>query len=134
MKRKTERQKLVKNCDDIFREIIRLRDNWTCQRTGFKLDKYNADCAHFFSRDYKRTRWDEMNACLLRKGIHKNWAHVKSEEYRDWWISRIGQDEFDRLKLRTRVRGTIYTSDLLAIKIGLQMRLKRLELIKSCES
>jgi len=124
---KTERQKLIKANDDLFREIIRIRDNWTCQRTGIKLNKNNADCAHLFSRDYKRIRWDESNACLLRKGIHKNWAHVKYEEFRDWFIQRIGQDEFNRLKLRSRVRGTIYTHELKVIKMGLQMRLKRLK-------
>lgn len=126
MKRKTERQKLIKNCDDIFREIIRLRDNMTCQKTG--RQNVEVQVSHYFSRDYKRTRWDESNACLLQKGIHYHWAHVKGEEFRDWWILRIGQPEFDRLKLRTRVRGTVYTHELKITKIALQTRLKGMKL------
>ena len=125
-KPKTERQLLIKACDDTMREIIRIRDKWTCQRTGVPLDKHTADATHYFSRDYKRTRWDETNICLLKKGIHKFWAHSKYEEFRDWWIARIGQEEFDRLKLRTRVRGTIYTHELKIVLVGLKIRLAKL--------
>ena len=121
-KSKSERSNLIKQCDDIFREIIRRRDNWTCQRTGYRGK--NMDVAHFFPRDNKRVRWDEDNACLLKKGIHKYWAHSKHEEFRDFWISRIGKERFERLKLRSQVRGTIYTHELKVIKIGLEIRLE----------
>lgn len=126
MKRKTERQILVDACDDTFREIIRLRDKMICQMTGHPGTNKTLDVAHFFSRDYKQTRWDEANACLLKKGTHKFFAHKYPEKFRDWVITRIGQEEFDRLKLRTRVRGTIYTSDLKATLAMLKIRLNEL--------
>ncbi len=124
--KKTERQKLIDACDDVFREIIRLKYKWICQMTGELLDKYTGDVSHIFSRSYLRTRWDETNAVLLKKGKHKFFAHKYPEKFRDWVIARIGQEEFDRLKLRTRVRGTIYTHELKIILVGLKIRLAKL--------
>jgi len=126
VKDKPLRKKLTKDCDDLFRSIIRLRDKMTCQRTGRQGDKYKFDVAHYITRGNLRVRWDEANACLMQKGLHRFWAHSRIEEFRDWWISRIGQERFDMMKLRARVRGTIYTSDLETIKFGLQLRLEEL--------
>ena len=123
-KSKSERSHIIDQLDDIFREIIRLRDNFTCQRTRIKGDKYTIDVAHFYSRDYKRVRWDLDNACCLLKGTHKNWAHVKHQEFSDWWEIRIGKEAFERLKLKARVRGTIYTSDLKLLKLDLLDKLE----------
>ena len=114
---------LIRDCDNLFREIIRLRDK-VCQRSGSSLD---LQVAHFFSRSLKTLRWDEDNACLLQKGIHYFWAHSKYEEFRDWWISRIGKEAFSRLKLKAQYKGTIHTYELKIMKIALQMRLKELE-------
>jgi len=119
---KTERQKLIKSLDDLFRSIIRKRDK-VCQRSG-KRD--NLQVAHFFTRSNLTTRWDEMNAVLLNAGIHNWWAHSKYEEYRDWFILHIGQQEFERLKLKNRCRGTIHTSELRLLKIALKKRLSEL--------
>ena len=118
------RKAIIDNLDDIFREIIRLRDGFTCQRTRIKGDKYSIDVSHFYSRSYFRTRWDLENACCLTKGQHKDWAHVKHQEFSDWWEFRIGKEAFERLKLKARVKGTIYTSDLLLLKLDLLSKLK----------
>lgn len=125
---KSERKKIIDKCDSVFREIIRLRDK-VCQRTGKST---NLQVAHYFTRSNMRTRWDEANACLLNAGTHLYWAHKNHEEFRDFWIERIGQEEFERLKLRTRVRGTIYTSDLEVILIGLKARYEQLKKELSC--
>lgn len=119
-RKKTERQKLIDENDNLFRDIIRKRDK-RCQRSG-SLE--NLQVCHYFTRKDFTTRWDLDNGCLLKAGIHKFWAHIKTEEFRDWWIARIGQERFDKLKLRNRYRGTIYTSDLKIIKVGLQRWLK----------
>jgi hypothetical protein len=121
---KSPRKSIIYQLDDIFREIIRLRDDFTCQRTGNKGDKYNIDVAHFYSRDYKRIRWDLDNACCLGKGVHKFWAHKKPQEFSEWWLERIGEEAFERLKLKARVRGTIYTSDLFLLKADLLDKLE----------
>jgi len=120
---KSERSKLIKKCDDIFRKIIRLRDNMTCQRTG---KKDNLQVAHFFTRSILSLRWDEENACLLQRGIHYYWAHVKHEEFRDFWISRIGKERFEMLKIKSRFIMTLPTYQLKNIKLALEMRLKEL--------
>ena len=121
---KSLRSRLIKDCDDIFREIIRRRDKMTCQRTGEKTN--NLDVAHFHTRTINATRWDEDNACLLKKGMHRFWAHVKHEEFRDFWIKRIGKDNFDRLKMKASYIHTTPTSQIKIIKIALQIRSKEL--------
>ncbi|KKL26451.1 hypothetical protein LCGC14_2395190 [marine sediment metagenome] len=124
-KPKSERSKLIKACDSTIREIVLIRDNHTCQRSGKKT---RLQVAHYFSRSYLRTRWDESNLITLNSGVHLFWAHKKPEEFRDFYISKIGQEEFDRLKLRTRVRGTIYAHELKIILVGLKIRLAEMKL------
>ena len=123
-KKKSERTKLIDDCDDIFRAIIRIRDKWTCQRSR---SQRNPQVAHNFSRDYLMIRWDEDNACILNAGVHKHWAHVRHEEFRDFWIERIGKERFEELKLKTRYKGTMYTSELKLINIMLKQRLQKLK-------
>jgi len=121
--KKSERTKAIEANDDILREIVRLRDNYTCQKTRFKGDKYTIDVAHFYSREYKRVRWDLDNVCCLRKGTHSYWAHKKFQEFSEWWEERIGSEKFERLKLKARVRGTIYTSEIKLLKLDLLNKL-----------
>ena len=63
-KQKTNRQKLIKANDDLFREIIRLRDK-VCQKSGRDT---NLQVCHFYTRGNLRVRWDLDNACLLQGG------------------------------------------------------------------
>ena len=120
---KTLRQKLRNSNDEIFRDIIRIRDK-VCQRTH-KRDRLQV--AHYFTRKNLTTRWEEDNACLLNAGTHLFWAHVSIEEFRDFWIERIGKERFEELKLKTRYKGTMYTSELKLINIMLKQRLQKLK-------
>ena len=121
---KSERKQLIKDLDEIFRDIIRLRDKCICQRTG---KTSNIQVAHFYSREYTRTRWDMDNACCLNANVHINWAHVKHQEFQDWWLQRIGKEAFDRLKLKAQVRGTVYTCNLRLLKKDLLTKKKYYE-------
>ena len=118
--RKWNRKELIQQNDDLFREIIRLRDK-VCQRSHVGR---NVDVAHFFTRKNLTTRWDFDNACLLRKGIHRYWAHVYRVEFRTFWINRIGPDRFEQLEIKTRCRGHIPTCNLALIRDELKRRLE----------
>jgi len=58
------RKKLILANDNLFRQIIRIRDR-VCQKTGKTT---NLQVAHFWRRNILRTRWNMDNACLLQGG------------------------------------------------------------------
>jgi len=120
-KKKTERQKLIDQLDDIFRQIIRLRDNSICQKSGLRN---NIEVAHYHSRKHLRLRWELDNSCCLNGGIHRYWAHVESEDFRDFWIKRIGQERFNELKLKKQYNAPVRTADLKLLKLDLLDKLE----------
>jgi len=116
------RSNLIKDCDDLFRQIIKLRDK-VCQKTG---NTNNLQVCHYYTRGNLRLRWDFDNTCLLNAGVHKWWAHVHIEEFRDWWKERLGEDKFQQLIIRGRCKGSLKTHEIKAIKIWLKQKLKEL--------
>lgn len=122
-KSKTARQKLILENDKLFREIIRARDK-VCQRKGFTT---NLQVAHFWRRNILRTRWDMDNACLLNAGIHKWWAHANPQDFRVFWLKRLGQERFDKLELRARYAAPVKEFDLICINKNLQETLASLK-------
>ena len=106
--KKLTRQTLIKANDDLFRAIIRLRDK-VCQKT-FKST--NLQVAHYWTRGNLRTRWDYDNACLLNGGVHYYWAHVHPEQFREFWIKRLGQKKFDELEIKARYVAPVKEIDL----------------------
>ena len=122
-KPKTERQKLIKACDDIFRKIIRIRDKGLCQVT-FRPD--NVQVAHYWTRGNLRVRWDLDNACLLNAAKHIWWAHANPEQFKTFWIRRLGRESFDALELRARYVSPIKEYDLIFINQDLKAKLQSL--------
>ena len=120
---KTNRQKLIEANDDLFREIIRVRDK-VCQKTG-KTD--NLQVSHYWTRGNLRVRWDLDNACLLNAGVHYYWAHVHREQFKEFWIKRIGQKRFDILGLKARYVAPVKEFDLFCMHADLKKKLKELE-------
>jgi len=107
-KEKTERQRVIKANDDLFRTIIHYRDK-VCQKTG-KVT--NLQVAHYYSRKNLRTRWDLDNACILNGGVHSYWAHTNYEQFREFWIKRIGKDRFEMLRIRAKYVAPVKLKDL----------------------
>lgn len=110
-KSKTNRQKLIKANDDLFRKIIRLRDK-VCQVTG---KKENVQVAHFYTRGNLRMRWDLDNACLLNAGKHIWWAHTNPEQFKEFWIKRLGERRFDILNLKARYVAPVKEFNLICV-------------------
>jgi len=122
-KEKTERQKIIQANDDLFRKIIHLRDK-VCQKSG---RSENLQVAHFWTRGNLRVRWDLDNACLLQGGIHYFWAHVKPQEFREFWIKRLGQERFDKLEIKARYVAPIKLYSLYLTHSILKSEIKKME-------
>jgi len=87
---KTNRKKLIDKLDDLAREYIRLRDNYTCQMCGKKVEKNNAHCSHVVPKSHgNRLRWDVMNLKLLCYHCHINVWHKSPVDAGLWFIERF---------------------------------------------
>ena len=115
MARKPSRKTLVRNLDNITAQVVKLRDNYTCQRCGRKYrpdnTKGSLDWAHIYSRSRYSMRWLLLNAVALCCGCHKFWHDNPTESgqwFKDKWPHRY---EYLQGKRKEPMR-TIRTSEL----------------------
>lgn len=113
-RKRGERSRLIRELDKIFSEFIRERDSWQCQRCRryFGNDRGRIHCAHIFSRGKMATRYSGENALALCKGCHKFWAHVHTDDFRDFNIERLGEQRYGALRLRSNMLWRLYLPDL----------------------
>jgi len=116
------RKKLILANDNLFRQIIRIRDK-VCQKTGKAT---NLQVAHFWRRNILRTRWDMDNACLLQGGIHLYWAHSHFQDFTAFWKMRLGEKRYNALELRARYIFPVKEFDLQMINLELKELLNTL--------
>ena len=106
MKKKTERQKLIKQADDWFSRRVRLeasdhRGIGTCFDCGKTIIVKANDCGHFYSRKNMSTRWDLDNARLQAKMCNYGMGHPEVNlRFREALIKDIGKVKFDKLEIR----------------------------------
>jgi len=70
MARKITKKGLIRKKDCEWKDIIRERDNYTCQICGKKINKY-AHSHHIVPRQLKELRWDVNNGITLCFNHHK---------------------------------------------------------------
>ena len=84
MKRKTIERKLT----TITAEIIKIRDDNTCQHCGVHTVGRNCHVSHVKSKGkYGGLRWDLNNLKLLCYRCHIHWWHKEPTEVGDWFKS-----------------------------------------------
>jgi hypothetical protein len=109
----TNRKQLIKELDTLWSEIIRSRGK--CEKCG----RTDTLAAHHYHRRVKfNTRWDLENGVCLCFYHHIYWAHKDTDESRDWFHDKLGEEKFNNLKIRARISGK--GLDLQAIKIYLE--------------
>lgn len=90
--------------DKVFSLYIRLRDAmpngyFRCISCGEIKPFDQADCGHYFSRTHLATRFDERN-CHAECRYCNRFKADHLDGYRENLIRKIGQREFDLLRLR----------------------------------
>lgn len=71
-RKKSPLKKLEDKADGLTRDIIRIRDGWTCQKCGKHITlKNDAHRAHIVGRSHKILRWDLINLLLLCFHCHQ---------------------------------------------------------------
>ena len=121
MKQKTDRQKLIKQLDDLVRKIVFMRDNYTCQYSG---KKDNLQISHYITRSNTHLRFNLDNLTTLNGGVHLFLFHKRPHKYRDWLIRKIGLAKVEWLEMQDRIYcKPIYVCDLKLLKADLLEKL-----------
>jgi len=89
-KKSASRKSLKLKLDKIVIELIRKRDNWTCQHCGKLVEKSNAHVSHVIPRSHgDNLRWDLTNLKLLCFHCHINWWHKNPLEAYEWFKQKF---------------------------------------------
>lgn len=80
--------------DKLFSEIV--RSIGQCEKCGSKT---NLQCAHIYSRRYRNTRWDSLNALCLCAGCHF-WAHQNPLDFAKFVEERLGEGTCEEIRQR----------------------------------
>lgn len=93
--------------DKLFSDYIRKRDSYTCQRCQKHIEPPTSyiQCAHFYGRRGKSTRFDGDNAVALcgtigfPGGCH-GYFQDHPKEFADFMRKRLGEARYNSLVLR----------------------------------
>jgi hypothetical protein len=106
---KSERSKLINDCDDLFRKILLRRDR-VCQYSG---DDKNLQVSHYITRDNLHLRWDFDNCHIINGGYHIFLFHKRHHIYREWLCERLGKEKVEWLEMQDRINcRPLYTCEV----------------------
>ena len=96
--KKLNRKALIKKLDELIKTKAKIRDNYTCQKCGKKVEGSNAHGSHVIpvSGGHK-LRWDIQNIKCLCYHCHINWWHKNPMEASEWF-SRTFPDRWKYLE------------------------------------
>ena len=126
MSNKSERKKLIDKLDKITAKIIKIRDDYTCQKCGKKPVPRGCHWAHIFSRSRHSVRWDLLNSVVLCNGCHRYW-HANPLTAQIWFSKKFPHRyEYLQAEKQKPVR-QIQTIELQELYEQLKYKLKELE-------
>ena len=89
--------------DKLFRQYIRKRDNFTCQRCQREYPDggRGLHVSHYWGRARENTRFDPENCIALCYGCHMIWGHGDGRgDYVSFMKKRLGDKGYDLLQVR----------------------------------
>jgi 5-methylcytosine-specific restriction endonuclease McrA len=89
-----------KKHDILFSDLVRRRDNYTCQNCGAYKgdDMQSCDAAHITPRASVGLRWHPLNAITLCRGCHMFFTKYPLD-WADWLREKFGEDRVAELRL-----------------------------------
>jgi 5-methylcytosine-specific restriction endonuclease McrA len=91
-----------KSLDNKWSKAVLERDNNICQKCLDDRIRIHQPVSphHVFYRRYLSTRWVVDNGITLCISHHR-WAHDKPNEFKEWWIDRVGEEKAEELRLKS---------------------------------
>ena len=123
-KQKTKRQRLKKNLDDLIVELVKIRDNYTCQKCGKKVRGRNCHASHIVPKTRYALRWNIVNLKVLCYHCHINWWHKNPLEAQQWFKEKF-PERYKYLMKHKEDSGKFTLEELEGFKINLQKLLKQ---------
>lgn len=117
--------KLKKECDKLIKDIVKIRDNWTCQWCGKKVSGGDCHGSHVIPVSAgNKLAFDEQNLKVLCYHCHMNRWHKNPLEAYAWF--KLKFPERDLYLQANRGIKQMKLTDWVVLKEKLQNRLKEL--------
>lgn len=86
MKKKTDKQRIKGRLEKLVKEIVKIRDGYTCQYSGQHAEGANCHASHVIpvSAD-GRLAFDPLNLKVLTFHNHMHWWHKNPVESGEWF-------------------------------------------------
>ena len=102
MKKKSPLQKEKIKCEKLAKEIVKIRDNYTCQKCGLQVEGSNCHASHIIPVSAgHRFAYDTRNMKVLCYHHHINWWHKNPTEAGGWYIKTFPEN-WEYLKERKK--------------------------------
>ena len=90
MPKKTPLKKVRDKAEKLAKEYVKMRDNYTCQMCGKKVEGSNCHASHVIPVSRSgRLRCDPMNMKVLCYHHHINWWHKHPTESGKWFTDKF---------------------------------------------
>lgn len=111
-------KKLSDQCDELCRQIVRLRDKGICRNCG----KEGTDTAHIHGRANKSTRWYTVNLIYLCNPCHE-WFGDHDTAWKEFVLINLEADQLIKLAQKRQMLFRVNEISLGEIKAGLEQEL-----------
>lgn len=120
-----QRKGIVGQLDKVTAKIVKIRDDYTCQRCLNKPHPQGCHWAHIYGRRDYRLRWDLFNAICLCYGCHQ-WGHSNPTAFAEWFEDKWKARAAWLRTVRRWPHKTIRTKELEALLEKRKQKLKEL--------
>jgi len=128
--KKSMRRKLENELDDLWREIIYLTYDFTCEMCGREMTPEECHAHHIIPRGNFNVRWDLGNGSLLCNYNHNeapDAPHHDNEKYLEWLKVHRWKGHYERLLRKSGEKGGANKLEILEL-MQLRNRLKEIKI------
>ena len=120
IRKRSKKQPLVSECDQLVRTLVLHRDGHRCVRCG---GSRKLQAAHLKTKGrYGRIRFELLNVITLCEACHIFWWHRETLEAAEW----LEQKYPGRIELLRMMAATAGRIDMKLLRIGLQIEVNNL--------
>lgn len=127
-KKKTSRKRLIDRCDNLCKRVVKIRDEYICQKCGKKVSKQNCHWSHVVPRADLWLRWDLLNSMAMCYHCHHYWWHKDPLGASKWFEETFpARADYLRQKRVGTATNTMRETDIEKVEQFLQEKLKELQ-------
>ena len=125
-KKKTRRQRLEKELDYLTAKIIKIQNNYTCQKCGKYVTGRNCHASHIIPKTRHALRWNLINLMVLCLHDHRDWWHTNILEAQKWFKEKF-PEKYKYLMKHKEDSGRFTLDELEELKVKLKQEIDELQ-------